>query len=129
MPANQKPLNRLELLWYQFTPREILYHMVSVNFVKFGPHGLSGIFWATLYNQNPFHRNVIMIATDQTYGDNMNEYFLITLTNKIIPIIMIIMIIFIIINDLVILVVVVVINRFVWQHLAISYHLETETKE
>ena len=44
---------------------------------------------------------------------------MITLTNKIIPIIMIIMIIFIIINNLVILIVVVVISSFVRPELAI----------
>ena len=41
MPANQKPLNRIEIFWYQFTPRKLLWHVVSINLVKFGPHWLS----------------------------------------------------------------------------------------
>ena len=41
MPVNQKPLNRIGIFWYHFTPRKLLYHMVSVKLVKFGPHGLS----------------------------------------------------------------------------------------
>ena len=42
--------------WYHFTPRKLLYHMISVNLVKFGLIGLSGFFFffffwggATLY--------------------------------------------------------------------------------
>ena len=49
MPINQKPLNRIRIFWYHFTPRKLLYLMVSINLVKFGPHGLS-VFWgATLF--------------------------------------------------------------------------------
>ena len=40
MPANQKPLNQIEIFWYHFTPRKLLYHIVSLNLVKFGPHWL-----------------------------------------------------------------------------------------
>ena len=45
MPVNQKPLNRIGIFWYQFTPRKLLYLLVSLNFVKFGPHWLSVLFW------------------------------------------------------------------------------------
>ena len=45
MPANQKPLNRIGIFRYQFTPRQLLYHMVSVNLVNFGPYGLSVFFF------------------------------------------------------------------------------------
>ena len=41
MPVNQKSLNRIGIFWYQFTPRKLLYHLVSLNLVKFGPHWLS----------------------------------------------------------------------------------------
>ena len=41
MTANQKPLNRIEIFWYQITPRKLVYHVVSIHFVKFGPHWLS----------------------------------------------------------------------------------------
>ena len=41
MAANQKPLNQIGIFWYQFTPRKLLYLMILVNFVKFGPHWLS----------------------------------------------------------------------------------------
>ena len=44
MPATQKPLNRIGIFWYQFTPRKLPYHIISVNLVKFGAHGLSGFF-------------------------------------------------------------------------------------
>ena len=60
MPANQNPLNRIDIFWNQFTPRKLLYHVVSVNFVKFGPHGLSVFFFffffflgGTLYSLKP----------------------------------------------------------------------------
>ena len=43
----KKPLNRIEIFWYQFTPRKLLYHMVSVNLVKFGPQ------WAVLFWRGP----------------------------------------------------------------------------
>ena len=49
MPANQKPLNQIGMFWYQFTPRKLLYLMISVNLVKFGPHWLSIFLEATLY--------------------------------------------------------------------------------
>ena len=50
MPVNQKPLNRIEIFWYHFTRRKLLYLMVSVILVKFGPHGLSVFLGgATLY--------------------------------------------------------------------------------
>ena len=45
MPVNQKPLNRIGIFWYQFTPRKLLYLMVSLNFIKFGPHWLSVFFF------------------------------------------------------------------------------------
>ena len=45
MPANKNnPLNRIGIFWYHFTPRKLPYLTVSVNFVKIGPHGLSGFF-------------------------------------------------------------------------------------
>ena len=44
MTANQKSLNQIEIFWYQFTPRKLLYLMISVNLVKFCPHWLSGFF-------------------------------------------------------------------------------------
>ena len=44
MAANQKPLNQIGIFWYQFTPRKLLYLMISLNLVKFGPHWLS-VFW------------------------------------------------------------------------------------
>ena len=31
MAANQKPLNQIGIFWYQFTPRKLLYLMISVN--------------------------------------------------------------------------------------------------
>ena len=40
MAANQKLLNQIGIFWYQFTPRKLLYLMISVNMVKFGPHWL-----------------------------------------------------------------------------------------
>ena len=49
---NEKPLNRIGIFWYHFTPRKLLYLMVSVNLVKFGPHGLSVFLGATLYKTN-----------------------------------------------------------------------------
>ena len=49
MAANQKQLNQIGIFWYQFTPRKLLYLMISVNLVNFGPHWLSGFFLATLY--------------------------------------------------------------------------------
>ena len=50
MRVNQNPLNQIGIFWYHFTPRNSLYHMVSVKFVKFGPQWLFGFFlWATLY--------------------------------------------------------------------------------
>ena len=45
MAANQKPLNQIEIFWYQFTPRKLLYLMKSVNLAKFGPHWLSFFFF------------------------------------------------------------------------------------
>ena len=45
MPVNQKPLNRIGIFWYQFTPRKLLYLLVSLYLVKFGPHWLSVFFW------------------------------------------------------------------------------------
>ena len=48
MPVDQKPLNRIGIFWYQFTPRKLLYLLVSLNLLKFGPHWLS-FFLATLY--------------------------------------------------------------------------------
>ena len=45
MPVNQKPLNRIGILWYQFTLRKLLYLLVSLNLVKFGPHWLSVFFF------------------------------------------------------------------------------------
>ena len=41
MPVNKKLLNRIGIFWYHFTPRKLLYYMISVKFVKFGPLGLS----------------------------------------------------------------------------------------
>ena len=41
MPVNQNPLNRIGIFWYQFTPRKLLYLLVSLNLVNFGPHWLS----------------------------------------------------------------------------------------
>ena len=41
MPVNQKPLNWIGIFWYQFTPRKLLYLLVSLNMVKFDPHWLS----------------------------------------------------------------------------------------
>ena len=41
MPVNQKLLNRIGIFWYQFFPRKLLYPVVSVDLVKFGPHWLS----------------------------------------------------------------------------------------
>ena len=41
MPVNQKLLNRIGIFWYQVFPRKFLYHVVSVDLVKFGPHWLS----------------------------------------------------------------------------------------
>ena len=41
MAANQKPLNQIGMFWYQFTPRKLLYLMISLNLVKFVPHWLS----------------------------------------------------------------------------------------
>ena len=40
MPVNQKPLNRIVIFWNHFTPRKLRNLIVSVNFVKFGPHWL-----------------------------------------------------------------------------------------
>ena len=57
MPANQKPLNRIEIFWYQFTPRKLLYHMVSLDLVKFGPHGLSVFLGHPVYS----HANNVII--------------------------------------------------------------------
>ena len=46
MPVNQKPLNRIGIFWYHFTPRKshLINLMISVKLVKVGPHGLS-VFW------------------------------------------------------------------------------------
>ena len=44
MPVNQKPLNRIGIFWYQFTPRKLLYLLISLNLVRFGPHWLSVFF-------------------------------------------------------------------------------------
>ena len=41
MPANPEPLNRIEIFWYHFTPRNISYLMVLLNLVKFGTLGRS----------------------------------------------------------------------------------------
>ena len=49
MPVNQKPLSWIGIFWYQITPRKLLYLLVSLNLVKFGPHWLSVFFGATLY--------------------------------------------------------------------------------
>ena len=49
MHVNQKLLNRIGIFWYQFTPRKLLYHVISVNFVKFGPFGLSVFFGHPVY--------------------------------------------------------------------------------
>ena len=42
MPVNQKTLNRIGIFWYYFTPRKLLYLMISVNLVKFGHIGFQG---------------------------------------------------------------------------------------
>ena len=36
MPANQEPLNRIEIVWYHFTPRNISYLMVLLNMGHLG---------------------------------------------------------------------------------------------
>ena len=54
MAANQKPLNQIGIFWYQFTPRKLLYLMISRNLVKFGPHFFGppcifGVFISSFY--------------------------------------------------------------------------------
>ena len=36
MPVNQKLLNRIGIFWYHFTPRKLLYHMISLNLGQLG---------------------------------------------------------------------------------------------
>ena len=43
--CQSKPLNQIGIFWYQFTPRELLYLMISVNLVHIG----CPFFGATLY--------------------------------------------------------------------------------
>ena len=58
MPVNQKPLIRIGIFWYQFTPRKLLYLLVSLNLVKFGPHWLSVFFGPPcIYRVSPQKRN------------------------------------------------------------------------
>ena len=53
--VNKKPLNRIGIFWYHFTPRKIPYFMVSFNLVKFGSHGL----WVTPHSAIPKGTTVV----------------------------------------------------------------------
>ena len=69
MAANQKPLNQIGIFWYQFTPRKLLYLVILVNLVKFGPH------WLSFFGGPPcIMLSLKRIVTIQDSGDKKSNW-------------------------------------------------------
>ena len=67
MPVNQKPLNRIGIFWYHFTPRKLLYLMVS------------DYIWSNLVHTEYYlyyiHCIRVVVCQFWKFNKNMNYFF------------------------------------------------------
>ena len=70
MAANQKALNQIGIFWYQFTPRKLLYLMILVNLVNFGPNWLSVFFGHPVYFQIGKSKDRLEVSFNNKFLNN-----------------------------------------------------------
>ena len=78
MPVNQKPVNQIMIFWYHFTPRKLLYLMIAIHLVKFGPHLLVVLGGHPVYKIKKLHlfmAYVLMIYCILPYFPTFFFYF------------------------------------------------------